>query len=297
MIARLPVGLHFDVPAATYHADCAEQISMSSGIARTLLTKSPRHAFDAHPRLGNTSHKKSTRYMDLGSTVHALLSGNHADELVVEDFATFRSKAAIEWAELVRDAGKIPVLSGDFEEALKIAAAVREKAVRGVPSEINPFQHGKPEATAIWQHNGVTCRARYDYLIKPDNAPWTIWDWKVTGDVSVQEVRRKVRRFRYDIQEAHYLNGLDVLCPAFAGQHQFIFVFIENAAPYSVRRYVMKPDTRGLAQLDLAKVRTSWAECIKKNEWPDASLAETTAIEVPTFADDETEDTDEIQTT
>ena len=38
-------GIHYNVPEAAYHADPCEAPSLSSGIARTLLTRSTLHAW------------------------------------------------------------------------------------------------------------------------------------------------------------------------------------------------------------------------------------------------------------
>ena len=292
MSTALPPGLHFGISPQVYHADPAEGPSLSSTAARTILAKSLAHTCAEHPRLGRVGESESTDAMDRGSIVHALLAGQARESIAVADFATFRSKAAQEWAASVRAAGKVPALVGDMEEASKIAAAVMKKAAAGLTDD--PFQKGKHEVTAIWQRNGAHYRARYDCLVMPDGEPWTIWDWKVTGDVSVSEVKRKIRRFGYHIQAAHYLNGLNVLCPKFAGRHSFVFVFVEDAPPHSVRRYCLKTETLSVAAIDLSGVYDQWEDALKTGVWPDASRNETTHIDVPTFADDDDEP-DQIQ--
>lgn len=286
---RLDVGLHHNIKAVDYHADPAPSPSLSSGVARTILGKSLAHAFAEHPRLGGSVRKIATAAMDTGSLVHALLAGTTADEIEVETFANFRSKAAQDWAAGVRDAGKIPALRDDMEAAQAIADAVRAKATLGTTDD--PFGDGYPEVTAIWskQQDGaapVFFRARYDRLVMPANEPWTAWDWKVTGDVSPGEVRRKIRRFGYHHQAAHYLDGMNALCPAFAGRHSFIFVFVEDSPPYSVRRYCITPDSAGCAAIDIGRAHDQWAHALRTNKWPDASSAKTTFVEVPSWDDE-----------
>lgn len=289
----LGVGLHYNVPAATYHSDPTETPSLNSGIARTILSKSLAHAFAEHPRLGSTSKKEATDAMNTGSLVHALIAGTVDDEVELGDFATFRSKAAQEWADKVRASGKIPALERDMEAARPIAEALREKAARGLTD--NPFTQGRHEVTAVWERNGAFYRARYDALIAKDGEPWTIWDWKVTGDVSIAEVKRKFRRFGYHLQAAHYLKGADVLCPKFAGRHSFVFAFVEDKAPYSVRRYCLKSDTLTVAALDMHRAHGLWEGALASGNWPDASRDETTLIDIPNFADDD-EESDIINT-
>lgn len=287
---RLECGIHHGIAAADYHADPAPRPSLSSGVARTILSHSLAHAYAEHPRLGGSAAKVTTPEMDTGLLVHSMLAST-AGEIETEDFATFRSKAAQEWAAGVRAAGRIPALRHDYEAARVIADAVRAKATLGTTDD--PFGDGYAEVTAIWSKGEPGAetyfRARYDRLVMPENEPWTAWDWKVTSDVSTCEVKRKIRRFGYHLQAAHYLAGMDALCPAFAGRHSMIFVFVESAPPYSVRRYCLKADTAGVAAIDMGRAHDLWAGAMKTNRWPDASSEKTLHIDVPSFAEDDEE--------
>jgi hypothetical protein len=280
----ITAGFNYGMPARVYHADPAPEPSLSSGVARTILAKSLAHAHLEHPRLGAHEKKETTAAMSRGSIVHALLSGTASDEIAVGDFATFRSKAAQEWAEEVEAAGKLAALECDMDDARFIADAVRAKAGIGLTSD--PFDSGFPEASAFWQRGDAWYRARYDRLIQPGNEPATAWDWKTIEDVSPQSVKRAMRRYRYDLQAAHYLAGLDALIPAFRGLHSFVFCFVETSAPYSVRRYVLTTDTLACAAIDINRAHDLWAKALKTNEWPDASIGMTTRIDLPTYDDD-----------
>jgi len=287
----LPAGLHDGIPSHDYHADPCARPSLSSGIARTILAKSLAHAYAEHPRLGNVGGKETSPAMERGQLVHALMAGELANNVEIGRFSTFRSKAAQEWADSVRAAGKLPALADDYAEALEIAAALEARAFRGITCDTTA-ERGF-EVTAVWENNGALYRARYDLLERPQSGPWTIWDWKVTSDVSVAAVKRQMRRFRYDQQAAHYLAGADALCPQFAGLHSFVFVFVEDAPPYSVRRYCLKPDSLATARLDITHAHELWWYAMTTGEWPDASLNMTTHIDVPVFNDEED---DEIAT-
>jgi hypothetical protein len=278
-------GLHHNIPATVYHADPAPCPSLSSTIARTILAKSLAHAHSEHPRLGGTRKHIPTAAMDRGSLVHALLSNSTEHSFAVEEFATFRSKAAQEWAASVRAAGKIPALADDIESAKRIAQAVRAKAALGLT--IDPLAERHHEVTAIWSSEGAYYRARYDLLEREEGHPWTIWDWKVTDDVSVAAVKRKFRRYGYHYQAAHYLAGANALCPQFAGRHSLIFVFVEDDEPYSVRRYCLRADTLSCASIDMHRVHGQWAQAMSSGHWPDASRVDTMHIDVPIYDDDD----------
>lgn len=276
--------LAYDLPARAYHADPCPTPSLSSGIARTILAKSPAHAYAEHPRLG-AKKKETTEAMTTGSLVHAILAGTVGDEIEVGDFTTFRSKAAQEWADAVRANGKIPALERDMDEARLIAAAVHEKASRGLTHD--PFHAVRHEVSAFWQRNEVWHRARFDLLTSNEAEPRTIWDWKTIDDVSAQSVKRAMRRYRYDIQAAHYLAGLDALFPGFRGLHSFVFCFIEKTAPYSVRRYCLTSDALHCAAIDIGKAYDAFERALASGEWPDATTSMTTTIDLPTYDGDE----------
>jgi hypothetical protein len=65
----------YDIPLAEYLRDPAPEPSLSAGIGWTLLTRTPRHAWADHPRLGAMSESKQSKEMDLGTVAHRLLLG------------------------------------------------------------------------------------------------------------------------------------------------------------------------------------------------------------------------------
>lgn len=282
-MSTLSQGLHHAIPAPVYHADPAPRASLSSGLARVILAKSLAHAYAEHPRLGGSAKKVSTSAMDTGSLVHAILADTTEDEIAIADFATWRGKEAQAFAEAAGAEGKTPALRDDYDAAQLVAAAVREKATLGTTDD--PWGDGYPEVTAIWQRNEAWHRARFDRLVMPANEPWTAWDWKTTDDVSPGQVRRTMRKYAYHLQAAHYLSGLDILCPAFAGRHSFVFVFVEKSAPFSVRRYCLTADSLNCARIEIGSAHDQWEHAMETGKWPDASSTKTTHLEVSSYDD------------
>lgn len=230
----LPVGLHYGVKSSAYHADPCETPSLSSGVARTILSQSIAHAWHEHPRLGK-GKGESTAAMTTGTVVHALLAGEDSD-LVIGNYDNYRSKDAQNWRDGVTASGKTPALERDLDEGRKIVEKIKERAFVGITN--NPFTspHGRSEVTAIWKEKDVFCRARYDRLVIDSNGYADVWDWKTTTDVSPDAIQRAIVDNGYHIQAAFYLRGLTALKPEFAGRTSFIFVFVEKDAPYAVRR-------------------------------------------------------------
>lgn len=279
---RLDVGIHHNVPAAVYHADPAPRPSLSSGVARTIIAKSLAHAHAEHPRLGAKPETVTTREMDTGLLVHAILAGAN-DEIEVGEFDDYRTKAAREWAAGIRAAGGVPVLSKHYAPAVAIADAVRTKANVGTTDD--PFGDGYAEVTAIWSKGEPSAktyfRARFDRLVMPQGEPWTCWDWKVTSDVSTEALVRKIASMGYHYQVSHYLDGMDHLCPAFAGRHAFILCFVEDAHPYSVRRVCLSESFLGIARIGIGRAHDLWAHALKTNKWPDLTSHQTSFLQAP----------------
>ena len=89
-VSALGVGLYDDVPAAVYHADPCEELSLSSSLACTLHYHLPAHAWLQHPRLNpNHGGPRKTPAMTQGTLVHALLS-NDADSIVIGPYDNIR---------------------------------------------------------------------------------------------------------------------------------------------------------------------------------------------------------------
>lgn len=275
--AYLGVGLHYGVPASVYHADPCPTPSLSSGAARTILAKSPAHAAMENVRLGGTP-RESTASMDTGSLIHAILSGEQG-EISVGAFADYRTKAAQTWRDDRRAAGKIPVLADQYEEALTVADKVRERAAQGI-TERSPFSsEAKHEVTAIWKEGDVFCRGRYDVLITDEHGNADIWDWKSTKDVSDRGIEKSIASFRYDIQAAFYMRGLESLGYK-PHQMSFIFVFFETVEPYTVRRVVLSQEYLAQARKEVSEAITKWQECQQSGVYP-VTPPDTLTVEIP----------------
>jgi len=285
-IQHLGVGLHYDITAATYHADPCPTPSLSSGAARTLLAKSAAHVQIENTRLGGKS-RESTAAMETGSLVHAILATTADDEIEVGTFTDYRTNAAKEWRDGARAAGKIPVLAADWEAAVDCAQVVRKRAAEGLTS--SPFDGcGRHEVTAVWQEGDTYCRARYDVLHVDADKNATIWDWKTCADVSDRGIERSIAKYRYDIQAAFYLRGLESLGFK-VPQLSFVFVFFETVAPYTVRRVVLSAEYLQQARKEVNEAIRIWSECVR--DWMDCKKdnpfptipPDTLTVEIPHY--------------
>jgi hypothetical protein len=275
---HLDVGFHYDVPASVYHADPCPEPSLSSGIARTLITQSPAHAHLEHVRLGGVK-TDPTAEMIFGGYVHGLMAGDTSD-FEVGNFDNFTTTAAKKWRDGIKATGKTPILEHAADRARLVESAIRSKAFRGLSR--NPLDAGKHEVTAIWKEENAWLRARYDVLDMDPNGFADVWDWKTTEDVSTDAVIRKIIDKGYHIQAAHYLLGINRLAPEYRGRTSFVFVFVETKPPFAVRRFCLRESFASLGRVLSGDSIDLWRQCISTGKWPEHG-ADTIPLEAPSW--------------
>lgn len=280
----LQAGLHYNIPAAVYHADPCVVPSLNSGIVRTLCEKTPAHAWLQHPRLGGKA-REQTDAMAFGAYLHALMARD-VSEFDVGDYNDFKSKDARAWRDEVKRAGRVPILQRVADEAGYIADTLVMRAAKGCTN--TPFaSNAQSEVTAIWQEDEIWLRARFDRLVVDAGSYADLWDWKTTsGGLSERELQRTIISYGYHIQAAHYLRGLEACMPHMRGRCSFIFAFVETEPPYCVRRVVLSPELLKHGQRELARGIALWRECMATNTWP-GYAAETLTVELPSYLEDD----------
>lgn len=284
MTTILQAGLHFDVPAATYHRDPAPEPSLSSSLAKVLLDQSPRHAWLQHPRLNAEMPADSdpTRAKEIGTAVHKLVLGR-GGEIVVIEATDYKGGAAKATRAAAYEAGECPILKPDFEQAQAIALAVCEQLAQvhdchgfnGAASEVVGISH---DPTGAW------LRCMMDKFEERDGGA-IIWDLK-SGDQSAEPTTlgRRIANMSYEVQAALYERVVSTIRPDLAGRLRFRWVFVENEAPHLIT--VAELDNAGL-EIGRKKVAASlalWNRCRRENDWPGYPAAVVVA-EYPPFAE------------
>lgn len=244
-----------------YHASTEPILSQST--ATTIVTKSPQHAWLAHPAFG-AKGKTATKTMDVGSAAHALVLGKGAP-LHIVNADNWRTKAAKEERDLARAKGEIPVLAEQHNQVVMMAGAILAQLdERGISL------HGDSEAAIEWEEqsvlNGpVRCRGMLDHLIEHEGV---IYDLKITGDASSAAIEKSAMRFGYDIQRAAYVSALEKLRPELAGRVDFVFLFAENEEPYLLNPVRGDGVFRELGERRWMRAVNIWAACLAANQWP-----------------------------
>lgn len=269
-------GIHTNLPAATYHNGATETPSLSSSIARLLVTKSPAHGKAAHPVLNPNLVRKDETKFDLGTAAHALfLEGE--DRIAVCTALDWRKSEAKAFREEQRALGNVPLLlkeAGDVRSMVAEARAQLDKH-RAKP---RPFTDGKPEQTLVWEDDhGVVCRARLDWLRDDFSA---IDDYKTTSASAAPEKwTRTMYGMGADMQVAFYMRGVERLTGV---RPVFRYVVQETYLPYALSVVDLAPSALALAEDKVQTAIDRWALCLERDFWP-AYPEQVASIEVPTW--------------
>lgn len=264
-------GLYPNVPEAEYHADPVVGGSLSVSGAKLLLQAPAKYDYARH------HPHKSTKAMDLGTTVHGLVLGTGA-EIAVLDFPDWRTNEAKKARLAAVELDCVPMLAKDYDEAKAIADAVLSHPTAG-----GLFTEGDAEVSMFWRNEefGIWLRGRADYMTYFGETP-TIVDFKTTADGSPEEFARSVYKYGYHRQDPHYREGWAVLLGCDPDDIDFVFVAVETEAPYCLAQYRVIPADvdRGREQNRIARER--YRDCMKSGRWPGYS-EEIEDLELPAY--------------
>lgn len=252
----------YDLPEAAYHADPAPQPSLSSGIAKVLLSRSPRHAWMQHPRLNPAYREERDTKFDIGKAAHALLlQGEVAVEHI--DAEDYRTKAAQQARDAAYAAGKIPLLPAQWHDVKAMVAAARAQ-LAAHKEAADAFTNGKPEQTLIWQEGGIWCRARLDWL---PNGGVTFYDYKTTSSSANPDVwTRTAYDGEHDLQVALYRRGIRAVLGI--AEPRFRFVVQETEPPYALSVIELSPAAIDYADKRIREAIEIWRRCLETDTWP-----------------------------
>lgn len=254
----------YDIPADEYHADPCPEPSLSSSIAKLLVSPggTPRHAWETNPRLNPNYVADESDKFDLGNAAHSLVLRDPQSFAILE-FDDFRSRVAKAARDAARAEGKIPLLAKNWDRVRDMARAARCELDEHHDAH-DAFTNGKPEQTLIWREDKVWCRARLDWL--PDMGPFYD-DYKSTSASADPDLWDKAMMgMGFDFQAAFYLRGIRAL--GLWDKPVFRFVVQENYAPFALSVVALMPGALDLASRDVEIAIRRWSECLAFNSWP-----------------------------
>jgi len=246
-------GIHEDIDFETY---CAWDAWNSSAFKD--FTLSPWHILSA--RKGETDNDSPTKL--LGRAAHAA---------VLEGPTAFKSRYTLApdinknhndykaWAKNAKAKGIEIITKKQHDTVLGIAGSINRhdqmKALVLTP--------GAAEVSCVWTcpETGLRCKMRCDRFL----AGQFIFDLKTCANAASRAIQGDAIAYGYDIQAAHYLQGLRVLAGTDA---RFIWGFVETDAPFAINLFT--PDA---AMLKSGRIRLKTAmsivrRCVEENNWP-----------------------------
>lgn len=169
------------------------------------------------------------------------------------------SDVLAEWTE--NNPGRIVLTPETWDQLHAMANAVHSHPAAGALLTGCP---GEAEKSVYWNDaiTGVLCRCRPDWW-RDDNV---IVDLKTTEDASPEGFAKSMANYRYDVQAAYYLDGVQQA----TGKRPkaFVFIAVEKKTPYGVGVYVLDSDSLELGRAQYQHDLRIYAECVRTGEWP-----------------------------
>lgn len=241
-----------DIPNAVYHAD--RSCASTSGLKEIL--RSPAH-YQAYLSGFN---RTETSAMFMGTAVHARLLEPDLFELdyVVAPVGDRRTK---EWKKFEIENANKKILTPD--QSLIIEGI--SKSVGEHVSGAALLRAGLVEHTMIWQdeETGIWMKIRPDCLCIDFGGMCV--DVKKTVDAEEGAFARACVNYDYDIQAAVYLDGLRSV---FKRDFDFLFLCVEESAPYGCALYGAPTEMIERGQRRYRKALRLLKECRDSGQWP-----------------------------
>lgn len=249
-----------DLDNADYHRHAAVSKSHLDLIARSPLHYWARYIDP------NRVEPEPTPAMAIGSAVHThVLELDQWDARYVTcpdgiDRRTKMGKA--EWeAFTVASTGRTVLSKADAQLVMKMGHAVWSHPAAAMLLNLP----GQAETTHMWidRTTGLECKCRPDWMTTDGSL---VVDLKTTEDASPAGFRKSIGSWRYHVQSAWYLHGLEQ-----ATGHrpdQFIFICVEKKPPHAVAVYAADSEMIGIGYDTAMRDLQRLAECKAAASWP-----------------------------
>ena len=271
-----------ELPMAQYLSDPCPEPSLSSGAANLILTRSPAHVYDSHPRLGGRKDDDSNA-SDTGSVFHDLFLGGEG-KICEIDPQMYRSKptkdnpegnvpvgytnAAIREArDQARENGLTPILSTQMHGVRDMVATAKEFLAQSELAGV--LNGGESEVTMLAQDGDVWLRARPDLL---NHHKKVLLHVKTTqASASPQPFIRMAKNMGYDVALSFYRKVFELL----TGQKDWLHVIlcVEQTAPYACSLVSLDPAAWAIADQKVDRAIALWRKCMDTDSWPAYSAA------------------------
>jgi len=256
------------IPNEEYHARPGVSASMLKSMA------SGWRNFEAE-YITRTALRKESAAMALGTAVHAALLEPEAymcEYIAVPDSCSDRrTKAYKEWAENNKDKKVLSPVE------LRTIECIAKATVDNQIADKLLATNGCTEGVYEWTEGPreTLCRMRFDKFAEP-----FIIDVKTTDDARPEAFAATVAKYRYDLQAAHYLTGLE----DFTRQDlRFVFIAVETSSPYRCRCYELSESDLAAAHNQRRSLLVEYEQRLAKNDWSEPGESELRTVFLPNW--------------
>jgi len=245
-------GAYYEIAYSTYRAWDAINASLLQQVL-----KSPLHAW-----WYLTHGYDPTDAQKLGTAAHmAFLEPDKFDQTYVilpsdHDGRTTEGKARK--AE-IEESGKMYLKNSDARCCEEIRRVV------GQESELHDSLQcqGQNELSVLWNHpSGEPCKARVDRVV-PELG--LAIDIKTTQSAKPEAFRKAIRKWQYDVQAGHYLDGLQANNLPI---EQFWLVAVEKSPPHCITIFKFDVDALAYGRQRRDKAIEQLQTCRAMDYWP-----------------------------
>lgn len=261
MSIRKP-GLYPNLPIDTYHGDCCDGPSISSGGLRTIFTLSPAHYWVTSPLNPDRIEEDDKEAFILGRAAHHLLLGEDQFStqftMRPDKWDSWRTKDAQNWRSAEEKAGRTVLLPSQITQIRGMA-----RSLAAHPLIEAGILNGQIEQSLIWQDEttGVWLKSRPDAI---PNQSGDFADLKTTAMTGFK-LDNEVINHRYDMQAALAAMGAKAVLDL--DMTSFSFVFVEKKPPHCVDVVSLTTDDIASAMDDLRVAIDTFAHCLETDNW------------------------------
>ena len=247
-------GRYSNMSNHDYHAGTGLS---KSGMDRLAISPEHYQSYLVEPR-------EETKAMRIGSALHklALEPDTFALEFAVAPIVDRRTKdGKAEYAAFeVSSAGKVILAADEYALAEAMATSIRR---RNLPSAAIGAP-GEAETSFFWKDPslGTLCKCRPDYL-RDDGY---IIDVKTTEDARLAHFERSAENYRYYVQAAFYIQGVEAVTDEKI--KDFLFIVVEKSPPYAVACYYADEEMIRAGNEEVRRCLTLYEECSRTGVWP-----------------------------
>lgn len=175
------------------------------------------------------------------------------------------SLAAMDWWRQFKDesAGRDLVSFADYALCQAQLAAIAAQ-----PELAELLRAGRGEVSIFWidEATGIYCKARPDWLPTANGQSIRPLDLKTCADESPNGFGRAAARLRYDLQAAHYTDGIEAVTGLTVDA--FVFGAVSSKPPILAVPYILTDEVRDQGRDERRELMDRLAWCMRENRWP-----------------------------